>query len=121
MKNGATARFRPPRVRDMATAWGVPEADLRRALKSAARQGRVDQIRHDHFFLRATTAEMVAIIAEVQTAAPDGWVTAAAFRDRVQNGRKVAIEILDFYDRQGVTLRRGDLRRINPHRADLFG
>ena len=96
-------------------------ADLRRALKSAARQGRVDQIRHDHFFLRATTAEMVAIIAEVQAAAPDGWVTAAAFRDRVQNGRKVAIEILDFYDRQGVTLRRGDLRRINSHRADLFG
>ena len=24
----------------------------------------------------------VAIIAEVQAAAPDGWVTAAAFRDR---------------------------------------
>ena len=115
------ARFRPPRVRDMATAWDVPETDIRRVLRMAARQGRVDQIRHDHFFLRATTAEMVRIIAEVQDAAPDGWVTAAAFRDRVQNGRKVAIEILDFYDRHGVTLRRGDLRRINPHRADLFG
>ena len=69
----------------------------------------------------SVTAEMVRIIAAVQAAAPDGWVTAAAFRDRLQNGRKVAIEILDFYDRQGVTLRRGDLRRINPHRADLFG
>ena len=115
------ARFRPPRVRDMASAWDIPEADVRRVLRMAARQGRVDQIRHDHFFLRATTAEMVRIIADVQAAAPDGWVTAAAFRDRVQNGRKVAIEILDFYDRQGVTLRRGDLRRINPHRADLYG
>lgn len=115
------ARFRPPRVRDMATEWDVPETDIRRVLRMAARQGRVDQIRQDHFFLRATTAEMVRIIAEVQAAAPDGWVTAAAFRDRVQNGRKVAIEILDFYDRHGVTLRRGDLRRINPHRADLFG
>ncbi|MFC0339743.1 selenocysteine-specific translation elongation factor [Paracoccus niistensis] len=115
------ARFRPPRVRDMATAWHVPEADVRRVLRMAARQGRVDQIRNDHFFLRGTTAEMVRIIADIQAQAPDGWVTAAAFRDRVQNGRKVAIEILDFYDRQGVTLRRGDLRRINPHRADLFG
>ena len=46
--------------------------------------------------------------------------TAPLFRDRVQNGRKVAIEILDFFDRHGVTLRRGDLRRLNPHRADLF-
>ncbi|MBB1497910.1 selenocysteine-specific translation elongation factor [Paracoccus sp. MC1862] len=115
------ARFRPPRVRDMATEWDVPEADVRRVLRMAARQGRVDQIRNDHFFLRPTTAEMVRIIADVQAEAPDGWVTAAAFRDRLQNGRKVAIEILDFYDRQGVTLRRGDLRRINPHRADLFG
>ncbi len=90
-------------------------------MRGAARQGRVDQIRRDHFYLRATTAEMVGIIAAVQQAAPDGWVTAAAFRDRIGTGRKLAIEILDFYDRQGVTLRRGDLRRINPHRADLYG
>ncbi|ARJ69272.1 selenocysteine-specific translation elongation factor [Paracoccus contaminans] len=115
------ARFRPPRVRDMATDWDIPETEVRRVLRMAARQGRVDQIRHDHFFLRATTAEMVRLIALTQAAAPDGWVTAGAFRDRVQNGRKVAIEILEFYDRHGVTLRRGDLRRINPHRADLFG
>ncbi|MBV0891119.1 selenocysteine-specific translation elongation factor [Paracoccus sp. Z118] len=113
-------RFRPPRVRDFASEMGEDEGDVRRVLRMAARQGRIDQIRPDHFFLRSTTAEMVGIIADVQAAAPDGWVTAAAFRDRVQNGRKVAIEILDFFDRQGVTLRRGDLRRINPHRADMF-
>ena len=47
--------------------------------------------------------------------------TAAQFRDRVDNGRKVAIQILEFFDRHGVTLRRGDLRRINQHRLDLFG
>jgi selenocysteine-specific elongation factor len=27
---------------------------------------------------------------------------------------------LEFFDRHGVTLRRGDLRRINKHRLDLF-
>jgi selenocysteine-specific elongation factor len=32
----------------------------------------------------------------------------------------VAIQILDFFDRHGVTLRRGDLRRINPRRLNLF-
>lgn len=114
------ARFRPPRVRDMATDWAEDEAEIRRVLRMAARQGRVDQLRHDHFFLRAATAEMVGIVADIQAIAPDGWVTAAAFRDRIQSGRKVAIEILEFLDRQGVTLRRGDLRRINPHRADLY-
>ena len=83
--------------------------------------GRVDEIAHDHFFLRATTAEMAALAADVAGRAPDGWFTAAHFRDRMDNGRKVAIQILDFFDRHGLTLRRGDLRRINPHRLDLFG
>ncbi|TWI33377.1 selenocysteine-specific translation elongation factor [Paracoccus sulfuroxidans] len=113
-------RFRPPRVRDFAQALGVDEVEVRRILRMAARQGRVDQIAHDHFFDRATTAEMADIVIDVAAGSPDGWFTAPAFRDRVQNGRKVAIEILDFFDRNGLTLRRGDLRRINPHRIDLF-
>ena len=115
------ARFRPPRVRDFATEFGADERDIRRLLKLTQKLGRTDQIAHDHFFARAVTAEMVTIICDVAALAEDGWFTAAAFRDRVQNGRKVAIEILDFFDRHGVTLRRGDLRRINPHRVDQFG
>ncbi|SIQ94958.1 selenocysteine-specific translation elongation factor SelB [Paracoccus thiocyanatus] len=113
-------RFRPPRVRDLAQECGADEAEIRRILRMAARQGRIDQIAHDHFFARATTVEMVGIIRDLGTQAADGWFTAPAFRDRVQNGRKVAIQILDFFDRLGLTLRRGDLRRINPHRIDLF-
>jgi selenocysteine-specific elongation factor len=113
-------RFRPPRVRDFATEFGHDEGDLRRILLMAARQGRVDRIAHDHFFARATTVEMVGILRDLSAAAEDGWFTAPAFRDRVNNGRKVAIQILDFFDRLGLTLRRGDLRRINPHRIDLF-
>jgi selenocysteine-specific elongation factor len=115
------ARFRPPRVRDIAGLLEVAEPEVRRLLKACARLGRVDQVAHDHFFARATTAEMVGIAIDVAAGAPDGIFTAAQFRDRMDNGRKVAIQILDFFDRHGVTLRRGDLRRINPHRVDLFG
>uniref|UniRef100_UPI001CD4A35C SelB domain-containing protein n=1 Tax=Xinfangfangia pollutisoli TaxID=2865960 RepID=UPI001CD4A35C len=113
-------RFRPPRVRDFAAALGAEEADLRRVLRMCARLGRVDQIAQDHFFARQVTAEMVGLLVEIEAGAPEGWITAALFRDRVQNGRKVAIQILEYFDRLGVTLRRGDLRRINPHRRDLF-
>ena len=98
----------------------MPEPEIRRLLKLAARLGRVDQIARDHFFLRTTTAEMAAIIRTLSSAAEDGWFGAPAFRDQTQNGRKVAIEILDFFDRLGLTLRRGHLRRVNPHRAQLF-
>lgn len=114
-------RFRPPRVRDFTELLGADEREIRRVLKLCARLGRVDQIRHDHFFTRATTAEMVEIIRQIAAETDHGEFGAGVFRDRVNSGRKVAIEILDFFDRHGVTLRRGDLRRINPHRIDLFG
>ncbi|MGA0531008.1 selenocysteine-specific translation elongation factor [Hansschlegelia sp. KR7-227] len=116
---GGDARFRPPRVRDLADALGATEADVRRTLKLLCRLGRVDEIAHDHFFLRETTAELVTAATDVART-EEGVLTAARFRDRLDNGRKVAIQILEFLDRHGVTIRRGDERRINRHRVDLF-
>jgi len=113
-------RFRPPRVRDFAGTFGVDERVVRRVLNLVQKLGRADQIAHDHFFARETVREMADIVRDVAAKAEDGWFTAAAFRDRVQNGRKVAIQTLDFFDRLGLTLRKDDLRRINPHRSDLF-
>jgi selenocysteine-specific elongation factor len=118
---GGAERFRPPRVRDIAAATGRPERDVRRLLKLTGRMGLVDEIARDHFFLRETAREMTAIAAEVAASAEKGEFTAAQFRDRLANGRKVAIQILEFFDRQGVTLNRDDVRRINRHRLDLFG
>jgi selenocysteine-specific elongation factor len=47
--------------------------------------------------------------------------TAAEFRDKLDNGRKVAILILEFFDRHGITVRRGDLRRTVPQKLEQFG
>jgi selenocysteine-specific elongation factor len=113
-------RFRPPRVRDIAKMLAVEEKNVRRLLKLLARTGKVDEVAHDHFFLRETVAEMVDIIADLAQSGENGQFAAAQLRDRLQNGRKVAIQILEFFDSHGVTFRRGDLRRINKHRVDLF-
>ena len=115
---GGKERFRPPRVRDLAAALNVSETLMRRLLKQLSRLGRVDEIAHDHFFLRGTVAVMVEIAVDLTEAG--GQFTAAQLRDRLENGRKVAIQILEFFDRHGVTLRRGDFRRVNKHRLDLF-
>jgi len=118
---GGAERFRPPRVRDLAGALNVPENAVRALLKLAARMGRVDEVAHDHFFLRPALAETVAICSDLAAQAEGNWIAAADLRDRLDNGRKVAIQILEFFDRHDVTFRRGDLRRLNPHRLDLFG
>ncbi|TAK50167.1 MAG: selenocysteine-specific translation elongation factor [Xanthobacteraceae bacterium] len=114
-------RFRPPRARDIGGLLNMPEVEIRRILKLLGRMGKVDEVAHDHFFLRDTVAEMVGIMAGLAARSDGDLFNAAAFRDQLDNGRKVAIQILEFFDRHGVTLRRGDLRRINRHRLDLFG
>ena len=113
-------RFRPPRVRDIAGIVNAAEPDIRRLLKLVGRIGKVDEIAHDHFFLRATVGEMVDVMMDIAAKVDNGQFTAAQLRDRLDNGRKVAIQILEFFDRHGVTIRRGDLRRLNKHRLDLF-
>jgi len=117
---GGEARFRPPRVRDIGRELSIPEADVRQLLKLAARMGDVDEVSHDHFFLRTTVHEMLQIAAGIEATDVEGWLTAAPFRDRLDCGRKVAILILEFFDRHGVMLKRGTLRRIQPRYLDLF-
>ena len=117
----AAERFRPPRTRDLARALGVPEAATRVTLKRLQRMGRLVEVAHDHFFLRETVAEMAGIAAAIAGTDPGGIVTAAAFRDRLGNGRKVAIQVLEFFDRSGITIRSGDERHVRPDRVDLFG
>jgi selenocysteine-specific elongation factor len=64
-------------------------------------------------------AEMAAIAAKSVDA--DGLLTAAMFRDQLDNGRKMAIQILEFFDKAGVTVRSGDVRRVRTDRVGLFG
>jgi selenocysteine-specific elongation factor len=117
---GDAHRFRPPRVRDVAHAFGIDEKIVRRVFRLAARRGEVDEIALDHFFLADTTAEMAEIAMDIGSTAEAGRFNAAEFRDRLDNGRKVAIQILEYFDRQGFTMRRGDWRRINPNRTSMF-
>ena len=116
----ASEPYRPPRVRDIAKDMGMDERFVRRLMHLAAKRGDVEEIAQDHFFLRPAVERMAGIAIDVAAHAANGSFSAAEFRDRLDNGRKVAIQILEYFDRHGFTIRRQDLRRINPARIDLF-
>jgi len=109
-------RFKPPRVRDFANSYGVPEPEMRRLMRRLAQLGRVVEVAPDQFYLRPVVAEMIGIAHGFGSD-----FTAAQFRDKLDNGRKVAILVLEFFDRHGITVRRGDLRRTVPQKLDQFG
>ncbi|MGA7325418.1 MAG: selenocysteine-specific translation elongation factor, partial [Rhodomicrobium sp.] len=112
--------YRPPRVRDIGVSMDLDENSVRRLLQLAANRGDAEEIAHDHFFARCAVESMARIAVELAQHSPEGKFTAADFRDRLGNGRKVAIQILEFFDRHGFTIRRQDLRRINNARIELF-
>ena len=92
------------------------EPDVRRLMRRLAQLGRVVEVAQDQYFLRPVVAEMIAIAHGF-----GADFTAAQFRDRLDNGRKVAILILEFFDRHGITVRRGDLRRTVPAKLEQYG
>ncbi|MCM2289815.1 MAG: selenocysteine-specific translation elongation factor, partial [Sulfuritalea sp.] len=95
--------FGPPRVRDIARASGTAEDTVRQLFRRVARAGELYPVAHDHYFTAPAVAQLAAIVAEFDAA--HGAARAADLRDRIGGGRKVAIHILEFFDRIGYTRR----------------
>ena len=100
-------RFHPPRVRPLAKELGIDEPEMRRFLRKTARLGLSYLVAHDHYFLASAVRELATIVQTLVNEA--GHAKAAPFRDQIGTGRKLAIEILEFFDRTGYT------RRIAEH------
>jgi len=101
------APYNPPRVRDVFKATGTPEGTVRQLFKRIARAGELYPIAHDHYFTAMAVGELAAIVADLN--AQHGAARAADLRDAIYGegggGRKVAIQILEFFDRVGYTRR----------------
>jgi selenocysteine-specific elongation factor len=109
------APYGPPRVRDVFKATGTAEETVRQLFKRLARAGELYPVAHDHYFTATAVAELAAIVAELSNA--HGAARAADFRDRIGGGRKVAIHILEFFDRIGYTRRVRDDHVLRNHDA----
>jgi selenocysteine-specific elongation factor len=72
--------------------------------------GETYEIMHDRFFASEAIAELARMVSEL--AGENGEVTASEFRDHIGTGRKLAIRILEYFDKTGFTRRVGDAHRV---------
>lgn len=100
------AGFDPPWVRDL----GDDETAVRLLLCKMARLGLVHQVVRDLFYTDTMIRRLAAML--VQLAAQNRVIQVTAFRDAVGLGRKRSIQILEYFDRIGLTRRFGDKRHI---------
>ncbi|MVV47993.1 selenocysteine-specific translation elongation factor [Pseudomonas sp. PB120] len=100
------AGFDPPWVR----ALGHDEAVVRLLLRKMARLGLLHQVVRDLFYTEAMIHRLAAML--LQLAGQNPVIQVADFRDAVGLGRKRSIQILEYFDRLGLTRRVGDQRQI---------
>jgi len=106
-------QFDPPWVRTLASEAQCAEADVRLLLRKLARLGVVHQVVRDLFYPEATLQRMAELLLAQASETP--IVQVAAFRDMLGIGRKRSVQILEYFDRIGLTRRVADQRHI---RAD---
>jgi selenocysteine-specific elongation factor len=113
--------LRPLRVRELAAELSLQPEPLTRFLRRVERFGRVAQVAPNRFFLPETVERLAEIARELAGASPEGRFTAAEFKDRSGIGRNLAIEVLEYLDKIGVTRREGDARTVLRHADAVFG
>ncbi|WP_211843101.1 selenocysteine-specific translation elongation factor [Raoultella ornithinolytica] len=93
-------------VRDLAKEAGVEEALMRAVLRQAAQQGMITAIVKDRYYRNDRIVAFARMIRDLDQRR--GSTCAADFRDTLNVGRKLAIQILEYFDRIGFTRRRGN-------------
>ena len=106
-------QYDPPWVRTLAAEENCAEADVRLLLRKLARLGLVHQVVRDLFYPEVTLGRMAELLLGQASETP--IVQVAAFRDMLGIGRKRSVQILEYFDRIGLTRRVADQRYI---RAD---
>ena len=93
-------------VRDLARETNTDEQVMRQVLRHAAQQGLIVAIVKDRYYRNDRIVAFASLIRELDQAR--GFTCAADFRDRLNVGRKLAIQILEYFNRIGFTRRRGN-------------
>ncbi|MDO5625415.1 MAG: selenocysteine-specific translation elongation factor [Pseudomonadota bacterium] len=105
------AGFEGAWARDLAREASEPEALVRTTLARLARRGELHAVVKDLYYAPATMHEL-ASRARAVASEHAGQVLAAQFRDATGLGRKRAIQILEYFDRVGLTRRVGDVHKL---------
>ena len=100
----------PPDLKEIEKQAGVPRNRINEVIRLLEREGAVVRITTDMYFLASSIEQLRQTLRNYLT--DKGEMTAASFRDLIGSSRKYIIPLLEFFDRDGLTIRIGDIRRL---------
>ncbi len=109
----------PPVVHDMAREAGMPVHAVMKTMRRAVRMGMAVQIAANRFFLPDALRAQAAVFEKM--IAQTGTVSVSDFRKDAEIGRNLAVEVLEYFDRAGLSQRDGNIRRQVRPADEVFG
>lgn len=109
----------PASVLKLVGAADVPEAQVDGVLQRASRLGLVIGLSNRRYVLQESVDELVQVVREVAASSIDGSFSVADYRDRAGIGRKFCIDVLEYFDRCGLTRRLGERRWLVARQAAI--
>jgi selenocysteine-specific elongation factor len=100
----------PPDLKEMERHLGVSRNRLNEVIRLLERDGSVARVATDLYFLSSCVDKVRSVLYTFLS--EKGEITAAAFRDLLGSSRKYTIALLEYFDREGTTIRVGDIRRL---------
>lgn len=92
-------------MRDLAKETGTDEQAMRLTLRQAAQQGIITAIVKDRYYRNDRIVEFANMIRDLDQ---EWFNLRGGFPRSLRRGRKLAIQILEYFDRIGFTRRRGN-------------
>ncbi|OOF55317.1 selenocysteine-specific translation elongation factor [Rodentibacter genomosp. 2] len=93
-------------VRDMANALGTDENSMRNFMYKAGKLGYLTPIVKDRFFLTETIYAYARLIKQITE--EEGKTSVNEVRDRLNFGRKLTVQLMEYFDRIGFLRRKGN-------------
>lgn len=99
----------PPTVSEIASETGKERQAVSELLALAEKDGRIVRVSPELYFSPEAIAQIEAKLREVT--GPDG-ITVSDFKNAIGTSRKFALPLLEYFDRNRVTARVGDVRKL---------
>lgn len=111
----------PPVVHDLARTLDCSPEDLDALLTRVSHSGQLTRVAPNRLLRPAAVTELAHLAERLAAASSDGSFEARGFRDAAGIGRNLTIDLLEYFDRQKLTRRHGNLRRVVAAAESVFG
>jgi len=105
----------PPESKEIEKQLAVSRNKLTEVMRLLERDGSVVRVATDLFYLSSTVDQLRAVLKKFLSEKNE--ISAASVRDLIGSSRKYTIPLLEYFDREGVTIRIGDVRRLKSSAA----